>query len=248
MTILCAGTTCGAAAYLAPPTGTSAPQSALLVASRAPALPETDDPLQAPRLEIDPNARDLSLAGDLIEGIADRVADLLAAHPHVERLHLTSEGGLVEEALALGALVAAHALATYVPKTCASACTLVFVRGRGRFLAEGGRLGFHGPYEVGFFEAIRQVDAAPERTAYLNAGLAPDFVAQALVVRAEAMWMPVASRLRAAGVVTEMVARYRFPEPRPQVESAEGNHRVAGRPGPDLVRQGEQFLLNLAPG
>lgn len=164
-----------------------------------------DAPMEA-GLSLGPDGRDLRLIGDLTEGIADRVAVLLAAHPAIERLHLTSDGGLVDEALALGALVAAHGLATYVPEVCASACTLVYVRGRGRYLASGGRLGFHGPYVVGFFDTLRAVDSARERTAYLNAGLSSDFVAQALAVHADAMWIPDASRLLAAGVVTEIVA------------------------------------------
>ena len=207
---LCAAPACRASARAGFPADSSAPRLALLVAFPAPSLSEPEGDAQEARLEIGPDGRDLRLTGDLDEGVADRAATLLAAHPLIERLHLTSDGGLVQEALALGALVAAHGLATYVPETCASACTLVFVRGRGRFIAAGGRLGFHGPYEVGFFDALRQVDAAPERTAYLNAGLAPDFVAQALAVRAQAMWTPDATRLRAAGVVTEVVAPDRF--------------------------------------
>ncbi|MEA1833491.1 hypothetical protein U8607_15505 [Methylobacterium durans] len=175
------------------------------------------------RLDLGPDGRDLHLTGDLTEGVADRVAALLGAHPGVVRIHLTSDGGLVGEALALGAVVAAHGLATHVPDICASACTLVYVRGRGRSLAAGARLGFHGPYEVGLFDAARPVDAAPERTAYLNAGLTPDFVARALAIRAEDMWMPEPDLLRAAGVVTEVVAADRFAAGLPD--------RAARRPG-----------------
>ncbi|MER2269148.1 hypothetical protein [Methylobacterium oxalidis] len=164
------------------------------------------------RLEVGPDRRDLRLTGDLSEGVADRVASLLAAHPEIARIHLTSDGGLVGEALALGAVGAAHGLATYVPDVCASACTLVYVRGRGRYLAAGGRLGFHGPFEVGFFDAARSVEAAPERRAYLNAGLTPDFVARALAVRPEAIWTPEPDVLRAAGVVTAVVRTHHVPD------------------------------------
>ena len=50
------------------------------------------------------------LGGDLTEGVAARVARLLGAHPGIARLHLTSDGGLVEEGSAIGALVAARGL------------------------------------------------------------------------------------------------------------------------------------------
>ncbi|MDE4913915.1 hypothetical protein PQI07_24905 [Methylobacterium sp. 092160098-2] len=108
-----------------------------------------DGPAVPARLTVGPGGRDLRLAGDLTEGVAARVAALLAAHPQIARLHLTSDGGLVEEGAAIGALVAARGLATYVPDACASACTLIFVRGRTRYLATGGRLGFHAPTRSG---------------------------------------------------------------------------------------------------
>lgn len=219
---------CGAGA----PVTAGAYSAAVAVARPSPAdaslaLERTgpDRSAQAPRLAVGRDGRSLDLTGTLDEGLADRVAAVLAAHPRIERLDLTSEGGLVEEARALGALVGAYRLATSVRETCASACTLVFVRGRGRFLAQGAHLGFHGPYETGLFEEVRQVDPAPERRAYLNAGLTADFVARALAVRADGMWMPGAGDLRAAGVVTEVVARDRFgdgvpPAGQPEARSA----------------------------
>ncbi len=97
------------------------------------------------RLTLAPGGRDLILAGDLTEGVAARVAAMLAAHPRVTRLHLDSDGGLVDEATAIGRLVAARGLSTYVPDACASACTLIFAQGRRRYLGPDGRLGFHAP-------------------------------------------------------------------------------------------------------
>ncbi|AYO81000.1 hypothetical protein [Methylobacterium brachiatum] len=184
-------------------------------------------PEVAARVALGPGGRDIRLAGDLIEGVAARVAALLAANPGVERIHLTSDGGLVDEAVALGALVAERRLATYVPDACASACTLVFVRGRARYLATGAQLGFHAPYELGPDGRIETVDPAAERAAYLAAGLASDFVARTLSVAPADIWTPEPSRLREAGVVTEMVGSDRFPDstldadPSPQAARAE---------------------------
>ena len=171
------------------------------------------DPEEAEaRVALGPGGRDLRLAGDFTPGVAARVSAVLAAHPEVARIHLTSDGGLVEEAVALGALVADWGLDTYVPDTCASACTLAFVRGRNRYLAAGGTLGFHAPYESGFLGRTVPVDAAPERAAYLAAGIAPDFAAQALAVSSDDIWIPDAARLRQAGVVTDIVDTDRFPD------------------------------------
>ena len=147
-----------------------------------------------------------------MDGVATRVAALLAAHPDVRRIHLTSDGGLVAEGLALGRLIAERGLDTYVPDACASACTLAFVRGHARYLGAGGRLGFHAPYETGPFGRAVAVDARVERAAYRAAGLDADFTAEALAVSPDALWMPEAERLIQAGAVTEIVETDRFPD------------------------------------
>jgi len=164
-----------------------------------------DEPEIPARLTVAPGGRALQLVGDLTEGVAARVSRLLAAHPEIERLDLTSDGGLVAEGAAIGALVAARGLATYVPDACASACTLIFVRGRTRLIAADGRLGFHAPYVVGAHGKPRAVDATAERVAYRAAGLPPAFVARALAVPPAGIWIPDTAQLRATGIVTDIV-------------------------------------------
>ncbi|KAB1068126.1 hypothetical protein [Methylobacterium planeticum] len=168
--------------------------------------------LRPARLSLGPGGRDVRLAGDLVEGTAERLAGLLAAHPGVTRLHLTSDGGLVDEGNALGDLVARHGLATYVPDLCISACTLVFMRGSARYLRADGRLGFHAPYETDPDGHLLGVDATPERGAYLAAGVAPDFIERALAVAPQDIWIPEAGELLRAGLVTDLVDADRFPD------------------------------------
>ena len=164
------------------------------------------------RVAVGPNGRDVRLSGELTEGVADRLARLLDGHPDVERIHLTSEGGLVDEGAAIGALVARRGLVTYVPDYCVSACTLAFVRGRERLVLEGARLGFHAPYETGPFGLEVAADSAPERAAYIAAGVEPAFVDAALKVRPDDLMIPDAARLVAARVATGVVDAYRFPD------------------------------------
>ncbi|MCJ2083381.1 hypothetical protein [Methylobacterium sp. J-090] len=172
----------------------------------------TQTPAGPARIGLGPHGRDIRLAGELGEGTAERLRAILDANPHAERLHLTSEGGLVAEGQAIGDLVAARNLATYVPDYCVSACTLAFVRGHRRFLVEGGRLGFHAPYEAGLFGQAVQADGVPERTAYLAAGLDPAFVTEALATASADLWVPDTGRLLSARVVTETVDTGRFPD------------------------------------
>lgn len=172
----------------------------------------TQPPLAPARVAAGPRGRDIRLAGELGEGTAERLRAVLAAHPDATRIHLTSEGGLVEEALAIGDLIAARRLATYVPDYCVSACTLAFVRGTRRHLVANGRLGFHAPYDPGLFGQVVQADAAAERTAYLAAGVEPGFVSQALATASDSLWIPEAARLVEARVVTDLVGTDRFPD------------------------------------
>ncbi|CAO4163328.1 hypothetical protein [Methylorubrum populi] len=166
----------------------------------------------ATRITLGPGGRDIRLSGELTEGAAERLARLLDDHDAVERIHLTSEGGLVDEGTAIGALIAERGLVTYVPDYCVSACTLAFVRGRERWVLAEARLGFHAPYETGPFGVEIAADSAPERAAYLAAGLTADFVDAALAVRPDDLMIPDAETLVRAGVATGIVAADRFPD------------------------------------
>lgn len=164
------------------------------------------------RIALGPQGRDIRFSGEIGAGTAARLAALLAAHPAVTRIHLTSEGGLVEEATAIGDLIAARGLATYVPDYCVSACTLAFVRGAERYLLTNGRLGFHAPYDPGLFGQVVQADASAERAAYVAAGVDPAFAAEALAVASDSLWVPEPARLVRARVATALVDTDRFPD------------------------------------
>lgn len=173
---------------------------------------QTRETIDEARITLGPGGRDIRLAGELSEGVAARLKRLLDENPRVERIHLTSEGGLVDEGAAIGAQIAARGLVTYVPDYCVSACTLAFVRGRERLIVAEARLGFHAPYETGLFGQDVAADAAPERAAYIAAGVAPDFVDAALKVSSDDLWLPDARHLLRAGVATGIVDLRRFPD------------------------------------
>ncbi len=210
--------------------------------------PQVEGDERPARLAVGAGGRDLYLSGDLTEGVAARVAEALAAHPRVERLHLTSDGGLVEEATSLARLVTARRLTTVVADTCVSACTLVFVHGRRRLLAAGGRLGFHAPYEVGPDGRMQAVDPAPERAAYTGAGVPLDFATRAMAVPPADIWVPDPTELRRAGVVTALIDRERGSGRRGEFAQATRGtvapsgrraHRVLARTGPGKPRRRE---------
>ena len=173
--------------------------------ARQPRGPET-------RVDIGPTGIDVRLSGEITEGAAGRLATLLDANPTISRIHLTSEGGLADEGQALGDVIAAHHLTTFVPDYCVSACTLAFIRGRERLMLADSRLGFHAPYQPALFGQILQGDVGVQRDAYVDAGVASDFVDAALRVPSAEIWIPDAARLIAARVATGVVDRFRFPD------------------------------------
>lgn len=163
-------------------------------------------------LVLGPGGTDIRLSGDIAEGTAERLRALLGAHPTVSRIHLTSDGGLADEGQAVGEVIAAHKLATYVPDYCVSACTLAFVAGRERIVMEGARLGFHRPFYEGVLGQNFAGDASVQRAAYLAAGLTPSFVDAALQVAPDDVWFPTTRELLGAHVATRVVDRYRLPD------------------------------------
>ncbi|CAO4140026.1 hypothetical protein [Methylorubrum aminovorans] len=177
------------------------------------AAPQAPAPEERPtRIRLGPKERDVRLSGELTEGAAERLARLLDTHRGIERIHLTSEGGLVDEGAAIGALIAAHGLVTYVPDYCVSACTLAFVRGRERLVRADARLGFHAPYETDPIGVEIAVDSTPERAAYLAAGVRAEFVDAALKVHPDDLMIPDTGTLVEAAVATGIVDADRFPD------------------------------------
>jgi hypothetical protein len=61
---------------------------------------------------------------------------------------LSSPGGLIDEALRIGAAVKTQGLATMVIDECASACGLVWLSGERRYFNKGARIGFHAAYVI----------------------------------------------------------------------------------------------------
>lgn len=148
---------------------------------------------------------EVAINGDFDDGIASRLGALLDEHPEVRRVRLTSEGGLVGEAEAVGDLVSARGLATLVTDYCLSACTLAFAHGHERLLSRGAKLGFHAPCESDESGQDVAVNSDAEKRAYVATGIDAGFVEEALRVPFTDIWFPEAARLLDARIVTALV-------------------------------------------
>jgi hypothetical protein len=67
---------------------------------------------------------------------------------------LSSPGGLIDEAMSIGAAIKVQGLATMVADECASACGLVWLSGERRYFNKGARIGFHAAYVMSNGKAV----------------------------------------------------------------------------------------------
>jgi hypothetical protein len=157
------------------------------------------------RLRLLRNGTELELAGGMPHGTAEAVRTLLDAAPGVQVLHLNSVGGRVSEGHQVYRLVRDRGLTTYTATDCFSACTIAFLGGSQRYLANNARLGFHSISFGGVdYQRLPDINADLRRT--LEQDNVPKwFIDKALTTPASSMWHPSHDELVAASVVTRVV-------------------------------------------
>jgi hypothetical protein len=177
------------------------------IASLIVLLPSLAGAGQAPTVEFDsPYQLRLLMGGEVLEiagsfswSVPQNLQVALDAAPQVRVVSLNSPGGHVAPAMEVAEIVHSRGLTTYVDRFCASACTLVFLAGRERWLAPGARLGFHQARAPGFSTA--EADAVL-RAAYERLDLPSAFIARALRTPPSNLWFPKLSELHTAHIIT----------------------------------------------
>ncbi|MEM9626719.1 MAG: hypothetical protein AAGA21_10850 [Pseudomonadota bacterium] len=149
-----------------------------------------------------PDARTIVIDGNFDVGLSKEFAHLLAERPDTERIILNSDGGRVFEARGVAKQIIERRLHTHVVERCRSACTIAFIAGSRRTLAEEGKLGFHS-YRLNAALALTDPIAEQEKDKafFLKQGLDSDFVDRALATPHDDMWHPEVKELLRANVV-----------------------------------------------
>lgn len=158
--------------------------------------------------DVSQSRKEASVKGGIGTGFAAAVSNFLEETPTLEVLHLDiAQGGLIGEAEKAAAAIEARGLVTYVSGSCVSACTLLFIAGKERYLRTGAKLGFHAPRYPG-------VKGVPPESAMPRlmdaAGLSPDFTRIAMATPHETMWYPTDAELLQAKVITASVQGDQF--------------------------------------
>jgi hypothetical protein len=168
----------------------------------------------------------LEFSGGITFGVAQELERFLNAMAGVRTVRLNSAGGRVLEAQKMSDLIRKRNLATFVAQDCLSACTIVFLGGKERFMLPTARLGFHQPAFRGMTAADRRAAIATEEQRLQERfGLSREFAARANSAAPSAMWYPDKDELVSERVVTRLIL------PRPSPTAAPDNTApAAGTP------------------
>lgn len=165
--------------------------------------------------------------GDIAYEDIDALRSILSRHEdRLDTLRLTSDGGYIEAAYEMAAIISDYGLKTEVQGECASACAIIFVAGTERRMNKGGRVGLH-PSSWGvesmrsYYEDWRedsgwkdefafaewvydegQRDANKLVTHLLNHGVSADFAVKVVAQGMGTMWYPTRKEMEAAGLLT----------------------------------------------
>jgi hypothetical protein len=156
-------------------------------------------------LRVSEDGSTLEYAGPIVFGVKRRVGAVLAEHPHVTTLRLTSPGGRVVEARDLSVLIAERGITTVAAGNCASACTVVFMAGRDRVLAPNGLLGFHRYRSPDDDQQEAEENMAIDRRYFSARGLPEWFIERAFATPNNGMWRPTVDEMKRANVITAEV-------------------------------------------
>lgn len=159
-----------------------------------------DDPQFGPRgIRILNSGSELEIYGTISRSVPDALSRALASHPHVSLVRLDSKGGRVEPALKMLKIIRAHKLDTVVTAECISACTIVFLGGKERWMAVDAKFGFHSASVWG--QASQPTDDRIKQS-LADSGVARKFLNENM--GSLSISYPTADDLRTAGVVTNV--------------------------------------------
>ena len=157
------------------------------------------------------NGSEIAYSGGISFGAAKDLKQILAAAPQIRVLHINSYGGRVAEARNLAKVVRERQLTTYVSETCASACTLVFLAGRQRWLGRSAKLGFHAP-DYAKLMPPEQATAleAKDKAELQKLGVTASFANKVYSTSTDDMWWPTLPELTSANVISGVVGPESF--------------------------------------
>ncbi|MEM7748453.1 MAG: hypothetical protein AAF346_09405 [Pseudomonadota bacterium] len=158
------------------------------------------------KLSLDLKTGTISFSGQFVIGVRRAFNEILEGPNRIQKVVLESPGGSVYEARGVARLLVAHRLTTHIEKTCASACTLVYLAGEKRTMSRAGRLGFH-KYDFNFVnkQPHPMINLAEEHAAdrrfMKSRGLSDAFLENVFAQAHSEIWFPPTAKMIEAGAV-----------------------------------------------
>lgn len=188
---------------------------------------DTAHPVDATLIDPDSGMVPADTIGDIAYEDIDALRSILERNEgRITTMRLTSDGGYIEAAYEMAAIITDYGLNTEVQGECASACAILFSSGAERVMNRGGRVGLH-PSSWGvesmraYYEDVRadsgwndefafaewvyeegQRDANKLITHLLTRGVSADFAVKVVSIGMNGMWYPTRSEMEAAGLIT----------------------------------------------
>jgi hypothetical protein len=159
------------------------------------------DSLDTLSVEVSQDGRSIMLDGTLGEGSIAKVQKVLDDSPDAATLILNSDGGRESAAEEIALRVRQRRLNTLVEDRCLSACTVVFLAGLKRELAEDADLGFHQGTVDGATTFQQSIFNARAAEYYRSQGLRQGFIDHINATPPEDMWYPTRDELKEGGVL-----------------------------------------------
>ena len=157
-------------------------------------------------LDVSQDQTTIFVKGDINYALHASFLKTLEDHQNITTIALSSEGGIIFAARAIANKIMELNLDTKTNADCFSACTLIFLAGKKRQLAENGQLGFHlYATKTMLTASILDIEEQVEKDKqYLrDRGVSEDFITTAYSTPPEEIWIPERLQLQNAGVLAK---------------------------------------------
>lgn len=166
-------------------------------------LPTTNEVMP---LDVSQDQTTIFLKGDINYALHASFLKTLEMHKDITTIALSSEGGIIFAARAIANKIIELNLNTKTNADCFSACTLIFLAGQKRQLADNGQLGFHLYATKSMLTAsILDIEEQVEKDKqYLrDRGVSEGFITTAYSTPPEEIWIPKRIQLQNAGILVK---------------------------------------------
>jgi len=154
-------------------------------------------------VEILDDGKTIKLSGMFGNGSFNTFKSSLDKNPNINRISLSSNGGLFKEVSLIAEEVLLKRIDTYVEDKCESFCTIVFLSGYNRFSTPNAKIGFHSPSLKGASHLDEDLHSGSKKL-YAKLRVSKEFIDKIYSTPNSDMWYPGHKELIDAGIVNKV--------------------------------------------